>query len=147
MLDEATLTHTLTLDSGAVLTVTGVPGYRDPADASFAAYAPAVSRRLAPVLRDFARTATPGERRVVAFDTLPDETPTAPDPVSAELSRIIRESGRSKADVARLLGVKPPQVSQWTNPNYHQHGLETLRRVAEALGMEVEVRFKPKRAG
>ncbi len=71
----------------------------------------------------------------------------APDPVSRELNRVICESGRSKADVARMLGVKPPQVSQWTSPHYHQHGMETLRRVADALGLEVEVKFKPKQAG
>lgn len=147
MLEETTLTHILILESGAELRVTGVPGFRDPTDPAFTAYGPATARRLDPVLRDFAAQAAPGERRSLDFASLPDSPTPPPDPVSAELSRVIRESGRSKVDVARLLGVKPPQVTQWTNPDYHQHGMETLRRVADALGLEVEVKFKPKRAG
>ncbi|GAA4001711.1 hypothetical protein GCM10022631_10350 [Deinococcus rubellus] len=70
----------------------------------------------------------------------------APDPVSLELRRALRLRRMSGAQVAQQLGVTPPVVSRWLSPDYHAHGMETLRRMAEVLEMEVEVRLVPKRS-
>ena len=65
----------------------------------------------------------------------------APDPVSLELRRALRLRRMSGAQVAQQLGVTPPVVSRWLSPEYHAHGIETIRRVAEVLEMDVEVRL------
>ncbi|TSA79807.1 helix-turn-helix transcriptional regulator [Deinococcus detaillensis] len=69
----------------------------------------------------------------------------APDPVSLELRRALRLRRMSSAQVAQRLGVTPPVVSRWLSPDYHAHGMEALRRLAEVLEMDVEVRLVPKR--
>ena len=69
----------------------------------------------------------------------------APDPVSLELRRALRLRRMSGAQVAQQLGVTPPVVSRWLSPEYHAHGMETIRRMAEVLEMDVEVRLVPKR--
>lgn len=68
----------------------------------------------------------------------------APDPVSL-LRRALRLRRMSGAQVAQQLGVTPPVVSRWLSPEYHAHGMETLRRMAEVLEMDLEVRLVPKR--
>jgi DNA-binding transcriptional ArsR family regulator len=73
------------------------------------------------------------------------EVVPAPDPVSLELRRALRLRRVSGAQVAQQLGVTPPVVSRWLSPDYHAHGMESLRRIAEVLEMEVEVRLVPKR--
>lgn len=66
------------------------------------------------------------------------------DPVAQELRRALRERGLTGAELASALGVQPPLVSRWLSPAYHGHSMETLRRIAEVLDMEVEVKFKPR---
>lgn len=90
-----------------------------------------------------------------ALETVPDGTETlelayaetaAPaDPVSLELRRALRSRKMSGAQVAQKLGVTPPVVSRWLSPDYHAHGMDALRRIADVLDMEVEVRLIPKR--
>lgn len=70
----------------------------------------------------------------------------APDQVSLELRRALRLRRMSGAQMAQELGVTPPVVSRWLSPDYHAHGMETIRRMAEALEMDVEVRLIPKRS-
>ena len=69
----------------------------------------------------------------------------APDPISLELRRALRLRRMSGAQVAQRLGVTPPVVSRWLSPEYHAHGMETLRRLAEVLEMDLEVKLVPKR--
>ena len=47
--------------------------------------------------------------------------------------------------MAQKLGVTPPVVSRWLSPEYHAHGMDALRRMAEVLDMDVEVRLVPRR--
>ena len=69
----------------------------------------------------------------------------APDPVSLELRRALRTRRMNSAQMARKLGVTPPVVSRWLSPEYHAHGMDALRRMAEVLDMDVEVRLVPRR--
>ena len=72
------------------------------------------------------------------------ETLPPPDPVSLELRRALRLRRMNGAQMAQQLGVTPPVVSRWLSPSYHQHGMETLRRIADALDMDVEVKLTPR---
>ena len=69
----------------------------------------------------------------------------APDPVSLELRRALRTRRMNSAQMAQKLGVTPPVVSRWLSPEYHAHGMDALRRMAEVLDMDVEVRLVPRR--
>lgn len=66
------------------------------------------------------------------------------DAVSLELRRALRARRMTGAQVAEKLGVKPPVVSRWLSPDYHAHGMDALRRIADALDMDVEVRLVPR---
>lgn len=68
-----------------------------------------------------------------------------PDPVSLELARALKEAGISQAELARRLGVKPPSIARLFSPRYTGHSIRSLREIAAALGMEVEVKLKKKR--
>lgn len=64
-----------------------------------------------------------------------------PNPVSLKLERLLQERGVTHAELARRLGVSRPAVSRLLNPNYDGHSVPSLRRIAEALGVQLEVTF------
>lgn len=68
--------------------------------------------------------------------------PLEADPVSAEVVGAIRASGLTQAEIARRMGTQQPQVARLADPNYHGHSLDSLRKLAAALGLEVEVRLR-----
>ena len=67
--------------------------------------------------------------------------PDEPDPVSVAVERAIKRSRLSKQDVAQRMGVSASAISRLTDPYYHGHSLESLRRLASALGSKLEVKF------
>jgi predicted XRE-type DNA-binding protein len=66
----------------------------------------------------------------------------------AELSRIIQrtidERGLKQAQVAALLGVTQPDVSDLVRGRLRRFGMERLQRFLTLLGMDVDVRVTPK---
>lgn len=70
-----------------------------------------------------------------------------PDPVSLAVAEAVRSSGLTQARVAELMGTAQPNVARLARPEYHGHSVATLRRLAEALGMRLEVRFVPDSEG
>lgn len=68
--------------------------------------------------------------------------PAPTNPVSLGIERAVRQSGLSGAEVARRLGTTRSVLSRLTDPFYWGHSLDSLRRLARALGGEVEVRVK-----
>lgn len=64
------------------------------------------------------------------------------NPVSMKLDKLMRQEGKKQKDVAQLLGVSGAAVSRLTSPYYHSHTLDSVERLAHALGYEVEVSFK-----
>ena len=80
-----------------------------------------------------------------SLDLTYTEVLSTPDPVSLELRRALRTRRMNSAQMARKLGVTPPVVSRWLSPEYHAHGMDALRRMAEVLDMDVEVRLVPRR--
>jgi len=49
----------------------------------------------------------------------------------------------NQVDLAKLIGVKQPQVSAWENPNYGNYSLNTLKDIAKAFDVGLLVRFVP----
>jgi antitoxin HicB len=72
--------------------------------------------------------------------------PDEPDPVSVAVERAIKRSRLSKQDVAQRMGVSASAISRLTDPYYHGHSLESLRRLASALGSKLEVKFPVEQA-
>lgn len=80
--------------------------------------------------------------------TLLEISPIDLNPVSLAIERELKDEGISKGEFARRMGVKQPMVSRIIDPTYWGHSSETLRKVARALGAEMQVTFKrPKRDG
>lgn len=93
-------------------------------------------------------SATPGDPELALG---PGETasyvePAPLNPVSLALREVLAESALSQAELAGRLGVSVAAVSRFLSPFYWGHSLKALRQVAEALGVELELAFKPKRA-
>jgi len=51
------------------------------------------------------------------------------------------EAGLTQARLARLVGTRQSVVSRLEDADYEGHSLSMLRRIAEALGKRLEVRF------
>lgn len=69
-------------------------------------------------------------------------SPAQPEHVSIEIDRLVGQSGLTYAEVARRMKVPRSAVTRLTSPVYRGHSMETLRKLANALGYEVEVSFK-----
>jgi hypothetical protein len=73
----------------------------------------------------------------------------APAPLSAfaiAIERGLLEEGVSQAELARRMGVAASVVSRITVPLYFGHTSKAVRAVADALGREVHICLRPKRA-
>jgi DNA-binding XRE family transcriptional regulator len=66
---------------------------------------------------------------------------------SAEIAREIfvmrEEAGLTQKQLADLVGTTPSVICRLEDADYEGHSLTMLRRIAEALGRRVEVRFVP----
>lgn len=71
--------------------------------------------------------------------------PAAFNPVSLELASAVRAAHLRPADLARKLNVTRASASRLLDPFYFGQSLESLRKVADALGAELTVQLKPPR--
>jgi len=66
---------------------------------------------------------------------------------NAEIAREIfvlrEEAGLTQKQLADLVGTTPSVICRLEDADYEGHSLSMLRRIAEALGRRVEVRFVP----
>ncbi len=63
----------------------------------------------------------------------------------AELIRHVRtEAGLSQRELAKLIGTSASAICRLEDADYEGHSMAMLRRIAEALGQRVEVRFVPR---
>ncbi|UQN09187.1 type II toxin-antitoxin system HicB family antitoxin [Deinococcus sp. QL22] len=67
--------------------------------------------------------------------------PALMNPASAEVLRAIEQSSLSYREIARRMGTGHAAIARMVDPFYWGHGLPTLRRLAEVLGLKVEVRL------
>ena len=65
--------------------------------------------------------------------------------VAMQLYELRRRARLTQAQLAGKVGTSVSAVSRLEDADYEGHSLAMLRRIAAALGQEVEVRFVPKR--
>ncbi len=68
--------------------------------------------------------------------------PAALNPVSLELASAVRAAHLRPADLARKLNVTRASVSRLLDPFYFGQSLESLRKIADALGAELTIQLK-----
>lgn len=68
--------------------------------------------------------------------------PAEMNPVSREIEAALERAGINQSELARRLGTSRSAVSRMTNPFYWGHSMDLLRRVAEVLGLQIEVKLK-----
>jgi len=138
------MTHTFPSREGVTVVLHDVPTTLDPENGEVIGFRLDVSRAITSLVHDAAQGQAPGTTVERPYRAPAGRPLTTPDPVSLELRRVLRERGLTGAEIAQRLNIKPPLVSRWLSPTYHQHGMETLRRIADALDMDVEVKFQPR---
>lgn len=141
MSEERLITHTFEAPGEIAVTLTGVPATVDAETGEVIGFKVAVSRAIRDLVQAAAEGQAPGAAATAAYRAPSTVAPPTPDPVSLELRRALHERGLTGAEIAGRLGIKQPLVSRWLSPSYHQHGMDTLRRIAEALDMDVEVKL------
>ena len=55
-----------------------------------------------------------------------------------------KASGLTQEQLANMIGTKQPVISQLENADYEGHSLSMLKRIADALGKRLEIRFVPR---
>ena len=140
--ENAVITDTVKTLEGLTLNIHGVPARLFPDGEVH--YSQDVFERLHALTRQTLEQ-NPGISGVLEVnfaDAPPLESKQAPpNPISLEIARAIGASGLTHAEVAKRLGVSRPLVSRWTHPRYTGHTVETLERLANALGKKLEVKL------
>lgn len=136
---ETLITETFKVRAGHFLTVRDLPAIIDGETGEIS-----LSMGVMEAIDALKRQADAKGLTELQFDATLIPVRSVPDPVSRELRRAMLARGMTGAAIARALGVKPPLVSRWLSSSYHDHSMETLRRIAEVLDMEVEVTLKPR---
>ena len=65
--------------------------------------------------------------------------------VALQISLLRQEAGLSQKELAKRLGTSQQQISRLESPSYEGHSLSMLRRVAEELGAQLQVRLESRR--
>lgn len=69
-------------------------------------------------------------------------SPAPINPVSVEIERAVEASGLSDSEIARRIGSSPAGVARLQDYFYWGHSLATLRKLADALSLQVEFKLK-----
>jgi ribosome-binding protein aMBF1 (putative translation factor) len=67
--------------------------------------------------------------------------------INADVAQLIynarSQAGLTQRELARLIDTKQPVIAKLEDADYEGHSLTMLRKIATALGHEIEVRFRP----
>lgn len=66
--------------------------------------------------------------------------------LGVEINRVLASRGLTQRDAARVLGINQPKVSSLKHYNLDGFSVERLMNFLTALGHDVEIRVKPRRA-
>jgi DNA-binding XRE family transcriptional regulator len=69
----------------------------------------------------------------------------AEDELARKIHQLREEAGLTQARLARMIGTTESVISRLENSDYSGHSLKMLRRVADAVGKRVEIRFVPRK--
>jgi DNA-binding XRE family transcriptional regulator len=61
--------------------------------------------------------------------------------VAIKIYELRKKAGLTQKELAKLVGTTPSVISRLEDADYEGHSLAMLRRIAEALGKRVEIRF------
>jgi ribosome-binding protein aMBF1 (putative translation factor) len=61
--------------------------------------------------------------------------------VALKIYNLRKKAGLTQKELARLVNTTPSVISRLEDADYEGHSLAMLRRIAEALGKRVEIRF------
>ena len=64
--------------------------------------------------------------------------------IAVEISRFRKKAGITQKELANMINTTQSAVSRLENPEYKKYSLSVLRRVANALNLEISVSFKEK---
>jgi DNA-binding XRE family transcriptional regulator len=65
--------------------------------------------------------------------------------IASEVIRARTRANMTQAQLAHKIGTQTPAISRLESPGYGKASLTTLKKVAHALGYEVQVKFVPKK--
>ena len=85
------------------------------------------------------------EGRPERIESLEEERTQAA--LAHELFELRKEAGLTQEQLAVKIGTDKSVISRLENADYDGHSLPTLRRISEALGYELEVRFVSTKRG
>ncbi len=68
-------------------------------------------------------------------------TATTPDPVSLQVQNALKLARVTQTEAAERTGLTQPTIARLANPNYHGHSVESLRRLSQGLGLQLEIRI------
>jgi predicted XRE-type DNA-binding protein len=66
--------------------------------------------------------------------------------LAMEVNRLVDERGMTQAECARALGIRQPHVSDLVRYRLDRFSVERLMNFLTALGKDVEIRIRPRRA-
>lgn len=73
-----------------------------------------------------------------------DRFPGVPlNPVSLMLREAVVASGLTQTEVAERAGILQPALARLIDPLYQRHTFASVRQVAQALGLELDIRLRP----
>ena len=73
------------------------------------------------------------------------EKARAEDELSRRIYALREEAGLTQASLAKMIGTTESVISRLEDSDYSGHSLTMLRRIAEAVGKRVEIRFVPQK--
>ncbi len=68
-------------------------------------------------------------------------TAITPDPISLEVQKALKLARVTQTEAAERTGLTQPTIARLANPNYHGHSVESLRRLSQGLGLQLEIRI------
>lgn len=69
----------------------------------------------------------------------------AEDELARRIYELREQAGLTQARLAKLIGTTESVISRLEDSDYQGHSLKMLRRIAEAVGKRVEIRFVPEK--
>jgi DNA-binding XRE family transcriptional regulator len=73
------------------------------------------------------------------------ERARAEDEVARKIYELREQAGLTQARLAKMVGTTESVISRLEDSEYGGHSLSMLRRIAEAVGKRVEIRFVPRK--
>ncbi|MEX2536270.1 MAG: type II toxin-antitoxin system HicB family antitoxin [Trueperaceae bacterium] len=145
----AVLERALSNYGGFVPDVPGATGIADTREATIESLAEGLALAIQDLAERGLPVPPPSDRADLNLDEYEPEEPyeivsvsPAPmNPVSLEIESAMDSIGITQAELARKMGVSRSVASRITDPFYFGHSVRTLRRVADALGVDLEIRL------